>query len=75
VFPHEKIPGEKVTLYVHPYKSKLRSLIAQNPMMTQREMQARLERDGLHLDRQYLGALLNGIYAERAKRADTSLAA
>jgi hypothetical protein len=53
------------------YKSKIRSLMVQNPMMKQREMQQRLDADDLHLDRQYLAALINGIHAERARRVDT----
>lgn len=40
------------------------------PAITQRELQERLDGEGLHLDRKYLGQLINGIYAERTKRAD-----
>jgi hypothetical protein len=53
------------------YKSKIRSLLVQNPQITQREIQQRLEAEGLKLDRKYLGTLVNGIYAERVRRADT----
>ena len=53
------------------YKSKIRSFLAQNPQISQRELQLRLEQDGTKLDRKYLGSLLKGIYAERIKRADT----
>ena len=52
------------------YRSKIRSLIVQNPQITQRELKERLEKDGLTLDRKYLGSLVNGIYAERAHRID-----
>lgn len=52
------------------YKSRIRSLLTQNPQITQRELQERLDTEGLHLDRKYLGSLVNGIYAERSRRAD-----
>jgi hypothetical protein len=53
------------------YKSKIRGLLSQNPQITQRELQARLEQDGIRLDRKCLGQLLRSVYAERAKRTDT----
>ncbi len=53
------------------YKSKIRSLLVQNPQITQREIQTRLEAEGLRLDRKYLGTLVNSIYRERVRRADT----
>jgi len=53
------------------YKSKIRSLLSQNPQISQRELQLRLEQDGTKLDRKYLGSLLKAIYRERIKRADT----
>jgi len=53
------------------YKSRIRSILAQDHQITQRALQERLKRDGLELDRQYLAALLNSIYAERTKRLDT----
>src|SRR5690348_4546035 len=53
------------------YKSKIRTLLVQNPQLTQREVQELLDKQGLHLERNYLGKLINGIYAERAHRLDT----
>jgi hypothetical protein len=53
------------------YKSRIRSLLVQNPQITQREIQARLDAEGIRLDRKYLGTLVNGIYAERTRRANT----
>lgn len=52
------------------YRARIRSLLTQNPQITQRELQERLDSDGVHLDRKYLGTLVNGIYAERTRRAD-----
>lgn len=52
------------------YKSRIRSLMIRNPAITQRELQEGLEMEGLRLDRKYLGTLVNGIQAERAKRAN-----
>jgi hypothetical protein len=53
------------------YKSRIRSVIAQHPQISQVALAARLESDGLKLDRKYLGSLLNDIYVERSKRANT----
>src|SRR5947199_8552659 len=53
------------------YKSKIRSILAQDHQITQRSLQERLKREGLDLDRKYLGSLLNDIYVERTKRIDT----
>jgi hypothetical protein len=53
------------------YKSRIRSVIAQHPQISQVSLAATLEADGLHLDRKYLGSLLNDIYVERSKRANT----
>jgi len=52
------------------YKAKIRSLVSRNHLAPQRELQLKLEADGIHLDRNYLGKLLNEVYTERAKRAD-----
>jgi hypothetical protein len=52
------------------YRARIRSLITQNPQITQRELKERLEMEGLNLDRKYLGTLINGLHRERAKRAD-----
>ncbi|HVB33727.1 MAG TPA: hypothetical protein VNJ52_05055 [Patescibacteria group bacterium] len=46
-------------------------MLSQNPQITQRELQMRLEQDGIRLDRKYLGQLLKSVYTERIKRADT----
>lgn len=53
------------------YKSRIRSVIAQHPQISQVALAARLKDEGLELDRKYLGSLLNAIYVERAKRANT----
>lgn len=53
------------------YKSRIRSILAQNPAMTQRALQAQLKDSGLDLDRKYLGSLINAIHAERVKRLNT----
>jgi hypothetical protein len=52
------------------YKARIRSVLAQDPQITQRDLELRLEVDGLKLDRKYLGSLLKAIYVERVKRAD-----
>lgn len=44
--------------------------MVRNPVITQRELKERLDMEGLHLDRKYLGTLVNGLHAERVKRAD-----
>jgi arginine repressor len=53
------------------YKSRIRSVLAQSPAITQVALQARLKADGLDLDRWYLASLLKSIQAERVKRLDT----
>jgi hypothetical protein len=53
------------------YKSRIRSVIAQHPQISQVALAATLESEGLKLDRKYLGSLLNDIYTERSKRANT----
>jgi hypothetical protein len=55
------------------YKSRIRSVIAQHPQISQVALAATLEADGRKLDRKYLGSLLNDIYTERSKRANTSM--
>jgi arginine repressor len=55
------------------YKAKIRGLLARDHQMTQRAIQERLKEEGLDLDRTYLGSLMNAIYAERTKRADTMM--
>jgi hypothetical protein len=52
------------------YKAKIRALVSRNHLAPQRELQERLEAEGIHLDRNYVGKLLNEIYSERTKRAD-----
>lgn len=53
------------------YKSRIRSVLAQNPAITQVALKARLEADGLTLDRMYLAQLLKSIQVERVKRLNT----
>jgi hypothetical protein len=53
------------------YKSRIRSVIAQHPQITQVALQARLKDDGLDLDRWYLASLLKSIQVERVKRLNT----
>src|ERR1035441_6226773 len=53
------------------YKSRIRSVIARHPQISQIALAAQLRAEGLELDRKYLGSLLNAIYVERAKRANT----
>jgi hypothetical protein len=53
------------------YKSRIRSVLAQSPAITQIALQARLKADGLDLDRWYLASLLKSIQVERIKRLDT----
>lgn len=53
------------------YKSRIRSIIAQSPQISQVGLAERLRGEGLDLDRKYLGSLLNAIHVERVKRLDT----
>lgn len=53
------------------YKSRIRSVIAQHPQISQVALASTLASEGLTLDRKYLGSLLNDIYVERSKRANT----
>jgi hypothetical protein len=55
------------------YKSKIRSLISIDHGISRREIQERLDKDSLHLDRDYIGKLFDEIMAERAKRTDRKL--
>lgn len=48
------------------YKSKIRSLIAIDHGISRRELQERLDKDGLHLDRHYRGS--ETIYAQHVER-------
>jgi len=52
------------------YKSQIRSLIAQNHGISRRELQEELDKQGLHLDRDYIGKLYDEIFVERTKRMD-----
>ena len=52
------------------YKSRIRSVLAQYPTITQVGLRERLKADGLELDRMYLASLLKSIQAERVKRID-----
>jgi hypothetical protein len=50
------------------YKSRIRSVIAQNPQISQAALRERLVAEGLPLDRKYLGSLPDAIQIERARR-------
>ena len=52
------------------YKSKIRSLMATDHGVSRRELQERLDKNGLHLDRDYIGKLYDEILVERTKRMD-----
>jgi hypothetical protein len=53
------------------YKSRIRSVIAQHPQITQVALRERLKDDGLILDRWYVASLLKEIQVERVKRLNT----
>ena len=53
------------------YKSRIRSIIAQHPTITQVGLRERLAADGLPLDRWYVATLLKSIQVERVKRLNT----
>jgi hypothetical protein len=53
------------------YKSRIRSVIAQHPQITQVALRERLAADGLALDRWYVAGLLKEIQIERVKRLNT----
>jgi hypothetical protein len=55
----------------HYYRERVRSILVQNPQTSIEGITKWLERDGLKLDRHYVGKLVGEIHAERAKRADT----
>jgi len=48
----------------------MRSLLSMDHQITGRESQLRVEQDGIHLHRNYIGKLLKKVYAERIHRAD-----
>lgn len=52
------------------YKSKIRAITALDQTISQRELQERLESQGITLDRKYLGKLLDAIRVERVKRIE-----
>jgi hypothetical protein len=52
------------------YKSRIRAIVSVNHQLTNNEISDLLERDGIHLDRDYLSKLLRKVYQERTKRAD-----
>jgi hypothetical protein len=52
------------------YKAKNRSLIAIDHGISRLEIQQRLDKEGLHLDRHYVGKLYDEIRVERTKRMD-----
>jgi len=53
------------------YKSRIRSIIAQHPQITQVALRERLKDNGLALDRWYVATLLKEIQVERVKRLET----
>ena len=55
------------------YKAKIRRLISIDHGISRRELQERLDSDGLHLDRDYIGKLYDEIIVERGKRMDRQL--
>jgi hypothetical protein len=55
----------------HYHRERIRSLIVQNPHISDEGIRKTLELQGLPLDRHYIGSLLKAIHTERAKRADT----
>jgi hypothetical protein len=50
------------------YKAKIRSLIAIDRGISRLEIQQRLDKEGLHLDRHYIGKLYDEIMVEHTKR-------
>jgi hypothetical protein len=57
------------------YKSKIRSLIAIDHGISRRALQEQLDKQGLHLDRDYIGKLYDEIMEERTKRMESKLLA
>jgi len=55
------------------YKSKIRALIAIDHGISRLEVQKQLDKNGLHLDRHYVGKLYDEIVAERAHRMNRQL--
>jgi hypothetical protein len=53
------------------YRERVRSIMAQEPMLSGEGIRRRLEQQGLVFDRNYINSLVNQIHRERAKRADT----
>lgn len=53
------------------YKSRIRSIIARDPQITQVALCERLKDDGIVLDRWFAAKLLKDIHAERIKRLNT----
>src|SRR6202035_6069906 len=61
-----RINHEKKTFY----KSKIRSLLSRDHLMSATELAERLKDGGLEIERHYLGRLLKEIHNEQANRAD-----
>jgi hypothetical protein len=55
----------------HYYRERIRSILVQTPQTSIEGITQRLERDGLKLDRHYVGKLVGEIHTERARRADS----
>jgi len=54
----------------HYYRERIRSVLVQVPQISNEGIRQRLQRDGLTLDRHYIGKLVGEIHTERSKRAD-----
>jgi hypothetical protein len=55
------------------YKSKIRSLISIDHGISRLDIQRQLDKEGIHLDRHYIGKLFDEIIVERSKRMDRQL--
>jgi len=53
------------------HRSRVRSIMVQDPMLAGEHIRRRLEREGLVLDRNYINGIVNDIHKERARRAET----
>ena len=53
------------------HRGRIRSLIVQNPHISAEGIRRHLDKQGLTLDREYIGKHVKAIMVERTKRADT----
>ena len=51
----------------HYYRERIRSILVQAPQVSNEGIRQRLQRDGLTLDRHYIGKLVNEIHVERMR--------